>query len=101
VELAAADVDLALVRLAERHNARVEAVDHRPERHEIQCGVGGGVQGVLHAALVHGPVDTGGYPSPLSPSLGGGGVGGGGAAPACVPLTPGPSPPSTGERGAR
>ena len=46
VELAAADVDLALGGLAERDDARIQAVDQRAERQEIQRAVLGNVQTV-------------------------------------------------------
>ena len=51
VELAAADVDLALGRLAERDDARVEAVHQRAERHEIERAVLPNIEAVIHSSL--------------------------------------------------
>ena len=48
VELGAAHVDLALRRLAERDNARVETVVERPERDEIECGSRLYIQPISH-----------------------------------------------------
>ncbi len=49
VELAAADVDLAFSRLAERDDPRIEAVDKRAEGDEIQRAFLTDIQTVLHS----------------------------------------------------
>ena len=49
VEFAAADVNLALRRLAKRHDSRVETVDQGPQGYQVQGGVGGDVERMLHA----------------------------------------------------
>ena len=48
VEFAAADVDVAMRRLAERDDARVEPVDQRAEREKIKRAGGFDVQAVFH-----------------------------------------------------
>jgi hypothetical protein len=49
IELAAADVDGTMRRLAERHDTRVETMDQRTERQKVQCGVRANVEPVSHA----------------------------------------------------
>ena len=51
VELAAADVDLALGGLAERDDARIEAMDQGAEGHEVQRAIRTDVQTILHCNL--------------------------------------------------
>ena len=51
IELAAADVDVALGRLAKRDDARIEAVDERAEGQEIQRAIFGNVQTFAHDVL--------------------------------------------------
>ena len=56
VELAAADVDLALGRLAERDDARVEAMDQGAEGHEVQRAARTDIQTIFHCNLFLTPV---------------------------------------------
>ena len=48
VELAAADVDVAMRRFAERDDAGVEAMDEGAEGTEIECALCGDVETVVH-----------------------------------------------------
>ena len=50
VELAAADVDLAAVRLAERDDPRVQPVDQGAQGHEVQRAVLKDIQTILHSS---------------------------------------------------
>ena len=52
VELAAADVDLALGRLAEGNDARIEAMDQRAQGEKIQCAFWFDIQSVFHWVLL-------------------------------------------------
>ena len=54
VKLAAADVDLALGRLAERDDARVQAVDEGAEGHKVQRATLTDIQAMLHDDVVLG-----------------------------------------------
>ena len=44
VEFAAADVNLALVRLAERNNAGIKTVNQRAERDQVELAFGGDIE---------------------------------------------------------